>query len=51
LRVMFSTARSATSVQALLPGTDCPAPRNPPDHHVVDRHDLMQSRGAEGTEA
>src|SRR5215204_2207184 len=37
--------------QALLPGTDCPAPRNPPDHHVVHRHDLMQSRGADGTEA
>ena len=36
--------------QALLPGTDCPAPRNPPDHHVVQRHDLMQSRGADGTE-
>src|SRR3954469_12712288 len=36
--------------QALLPGTDCPAPRNPPDHHVMHRHDLMQSRGADGTE-
>jgi hypothetical protein len=22
----------------------------PPDHHVVHRHDLMQSRGADGTE-
>src|SRR5215208_3646157 len=38
-------------IQALLPGTDCPAPRNPPDHHVVHRHDLMQSRGADRTEA
>ena len=37
--------------QALLPGTDCPTRRNPPDHHVVHRHDLMQSRGADGTEA
>ena len=34
--------------QALLPGTDCPAPRNPPDHHVVHRHDQCRAGAPTG---